>query len=304
MHVLRSLSTALHRHREIPVQAPPTKSEVVWVFSGGGALGAAQAGMARALMQNGVFPTRVIGVSAGALNAAFIATDPSVENINRLCDMWQSLEDKHPYSSLNFHSIFNFILKKDHLIDTHVLDALIDQTWPNQNLEDLKIPVSVVSTCLDDECECVHSTGPVSRALKASSRLPGLMSPTYIDGKAHVDGGVLNNTPLDLALEQASTDTQVYVFDVASVLTQKPFKVSTSTAVLLAGFRISLGAQRRRLNVLLSDPRVKHFRIESWSGTNPLHDFSKATELINLGSLSVNQMFPKVLDILPPKLYA
>ena len=54
------------------------------MFSGGSVRGAAQAGMLRVLLHRGIFPDEVVGVSAGALNGAFLAHDPTVAQVDLL----------------------------------------------------------------------------------------------------------------------------------------------------------------------------------------------------------------------------
>ena len=69
-----SARATLARH-EAP-HPVPTRPATVFVLSGGAALGAAQAGMLRVLLDAGVVPDAVVGVSAGAINGAHVAQKP------------------------------------------------------------------------------------------------------------------------------------------------------------------------------------------------------------------------------------
>ena len=75
--------------------APPR--EVV-VFSGGGSLGAAQVGALQALFEAGIVPDAVVGTSVGAINAAYIALDPTAEGAADLERIWRGMtrEDVFP----------------------------------------------------------------------------------------------------------------------------------------------------------------------------------------------------------------
>ena len=64
------------------------------VLSGGGALGALQAGFLRALFRTNFKPAVIIGTSAGALNGAFLAFYPDEEGTEKLVDIWRSLRDQ------------------------------------------------------------------------------------------------------------------------------------------------------------------------------------------------------------------
>ena len=85
----------------------------VVVFSGGGPLGAAQAGMLRELLGSGVRPAAVVGCSVGALNAAFIAHDPTLERADALIELWRSLctADVFPGSRLTWAK--NLLIHQD-----------------------------------------------------------------------------------------------------------------------------------------------------------------------------------------------
>ena len=67
------------------------RDTTAFVFSGGGPLGALQVGALRALHEHGVRPDLTVGTSVGALNAAFVAFDPT--GIDKLEEMWRRLED-------------------------------------------------------------------------------------------------------------------------------------------------------------------------------------------------------------------
>ncbi len=62
-----------------------------WVLRGGASFGAAQVGMARALIEAGHHPDLLYGTSAGALNAAWLAADPTLEGIASLARLWTSV---------------------------------------------------------------------------------------------------------------------------------------------------------------------------------------------------------------------
>src|SRR5437764_14904143 len=61
------------------------------VFSGGGSLGAAQVGALQALFEAGIVPDVVVGCSVGALNAAFVAVDPTEARLSELEQIWRGL---------------------------------------------------------------------------------------------------------------------------------------------------------------------------------------------------------------------
>src|ERR1700747_1952736 len=65
-----------------------------FVLGGGGVLGAAEVGMARALLEAGVHPDLVCGTSVGAINGAAIAADPTAEGAEHLLAIWDALAEE------------------------------------------------------------------------------------------------------------------------------------------------------------------------------------------------------------------
>ena len=71
---------------------PSGPDKLAFVLSGGGSLGSVQVGCLEALMQHGIYPDLIVGTSVGALNAAFLATNPTMEGVARLKEIWLSME--------------------------------------------------------------------------------------------------------------------------------------------------------------------------------------------------------------------
>src|SRR3954454_18829131 len=75
--------------RLTPIQQEPRTAVVL---AGGASLGAMQAGMLRALYERGIQPDLLVGTSAGALNAAFVASRPQIiQTADRLARVWRGL---------------------------------------------------------------------------------------------------------------------------------------------------------------------------------------------------------------------
>ena len=65
---------------------------IAFVLSGGGNLGALQVGALLVLMAEGIYPDMLVGTSAGAVNAAFLASDPTLEGVERLAEIWKRIK--------------------------------------------------------------------------------------------------------------------------------------------------------------------------------------------------------------------
>src|SRR5690349_21466819 len=65
--------------------------EVVYLFQGGGALGAYQVGVFQALTENGYSPDWMVGISIGSINASIIAGNPPEHRLDKLIQFWNTI---------------------------------------------------------------------------------------------------------------------------------------------------------------------------------------------------------------------
>ena len=190
------------------------------VLGGGGALGAYQAGALLALAEAGVVPDALYGCSAGALNAAFLACDPSVERARALAVWWADSRTHGVLAPSLWTRLRGFAgaatLRADALLDERPLRRLVSAQVPAHDLSELAVPLTVTTTCLDCGAARHHDRGPLEDVLVASCSLPGLFAPVRLgDGHLHVDGGVVCGVPVQAALDAAGPEDRVIVLDCA-----------------------------------------------------------------------------------------
>ena len=148
-----------------------------YVFAGGGSLGAVEVGMLRALTEHGLLPDLVVGCSAGAINAAYYAGDPSAEGVARLDGLWRGLT-RSQVMPMRLRDVLRIILRRDHVVDPTALRRLLQRHLPYQRLEQAPIPVHVVATDMVLGSEVLLSPpgrwstrcSPVRRSLASSRR--------------------------------------------------------------------------------------------------------------------------------------
>lgn len=188
------------------------------VLGGGGAMGSYQAGAMLALARADVLPDALFGCSAGGLNAAFWAVEPTVTRTEELRRWWL---DRRTHSVLSASWIARargvagaLTARRSGLFDAGPLRRLIAENVPAHDLCELVIPLTVTTTCLDCAAARHHDRGSVIDILTASCALPGLLPPVRLaDGHLHVDGGVLCGVPLVAALAAAGPNDRVLVLD-------------------------------------------------------------------------------------------
>jgi NTE family protein len=196
---------------------PPAPAEpwgTAFVLSGGANLGAAQVGGLLGLFDAGIVPDMVVGCSVGALNGAYVAADPTLDQAEALADIWRSLSASAVFDTGRLRALANVVRRQDHVYEADGLRGLIRRLAPVADLSDTKIPMHVVTTDLDAGAPAWFSAGHAEDVLAASAALPGLFPPVEIEGHLHVDGGVLEPVPVRQALRLGCRTT--YVLDVST----------------------------------------------------------------------------------------
>ncbi|HYA86027.1 MAG TPA: patatin-like phospholipase family protein [Nitrospirota bacterium] len=182
------------------VQGPPvaetTRPKIALVLGGGAARGFAHVGVIRTLEQEKIPIDMIVGTSVGSLIGAIYAYDANSFELE-----WTA-----------------FSLEKDDLFDYGILTAITGmgaakgdklETFVKskvlaQNIESLKIPFAAVATDLNLGTRVVLDRGSVSKAVRASSAIPGVFNPVDYEGKLLVDGGLVDNIPVSVARERGA----------------------------------------------------------------------------------------------------
>ncbi|KAK9808186.1 hypothetical protein WJX73_006212 [Symbiochloris irregularis] len=176
------------------------------VLSGGGSRGLAHLGVLHALDDAGI-PVDVIGgTSQGAFMAALYAQGLSWESIHAAVQHYarQIGSVRHLLSDLTLPIISVFTGKG--------FDRIVREAFQGgaSQIEDLWLRFFCMSTNLSKGCPAVHSTGLLWRMVRASMTIVGLVPPVYENGELLVDGGYLNNIPVDV-MRSMGVDTVVVV---------------------------------------------------------------------------------------------
>ena len=172
-----------------------------FVLSGGGSLGAVQVGMLQALAERDVRPDLLVGTSAGAVNAAYVAghgTGP--EALDDLAALWVGLRRRHVFPVDPFRHLLALAGTRPSLCSNHALGRLLAEHLPYRRLQDAAIPVHVVATNLLSGQEVLLSTGDAVSAVLASAAIPGVFPAVEREGLVLVDGGIADNVAISQAV--------------------------------------------------------------------------------------------------------
>lgn len=172
--------------------------KTAFVLTGGGSLGAVQVGMLEELFATGLRPDFIVGVSAGALNGAFLARDPSTSTLSKMRHLWASVRSRDVVG-LSPGSLLGVIGLRDHIVDSSRLRRLLERELGAGLLEDLTVPLHVVCADLASGAGVTLSAGSLIDAVLASAAIPGVFPPVTIGGRKLVDGAVASDTPIAVA---------------------------------------------------------------------------------------------------------
>ncbi len=186
-----------------------------FVLGGGGVLGAAEIGMARALVEAGVRPDLVCGTSVGAINGAAIAADPTPDGVRRLLDIWEALGDRGVFDGSLIGRLTGLMAHRTALHANSGLRRVLRERLPARNFEDLAVPFECVAASIERASEHWFNSGDLVEPVLASCALPGIFPPVRIGDEHFVDGGLVNSIPLDRAVAHGA-DT-VWVLHVGRV---------------------------------------------------------------------------------------
>ncbi|MGH8582772.1 MAG: cyclic nucleotide-binding and patatin-like phospholipase domain-containing protein [Gammaproteobacteria bacterium] len=241
------------------------------VLSGGGARGFAQIGGIRALTEAGIPVDKVGGTSMGSIIAAMVAM------------RWDYPKMLEHARSFNYRMDYTYPAVA--LTAGKVLTRQLKSRLGAQTIEDLRTNFFCVSTDLAGSREHVHERGLLWKSIRASSSIPGLLPPVIEGSQVLVDGGVVNNLPVDIMRKQEDIGS-VIAMDVGA-------PVELETGVPIDGSLSGWAVVTRKLNpfksslsppgiakILMLSSLTKSARVENQQKnladlhlTFPLHEF-------------------------------
>lgn len=246
------------------------------VFSGGGARALAHVGVIEELRAVGVRIDRVAGVSMGALVAGTLAQDLDDAVIYDI--FRRNLVDQNPTA--------DYTLPAYSIIRGRRTYRQLDETFGAARIEALPLRFFCVSADLNSRSLVVHRIGPLRDAVFASLAIPGVFPPVPTrDGRLLVDGGVLDNLPVETMARDA--EGPVIAVDVStaaawhprpaagsswrararSLISGQPMELprlgETMLRTLAVGSRDTLVAGRQHADVVIT-PAVEHVGLLDW----------------------------------------
>ncbi|GAB3413420.1 patatin-like phospholipase family protein [Niabella aquatica] len=167
------------------------KKKVVGVaLSGGGLRGIAHLGVLKALEEKDLQPSLISGTSAGAIVGAFYAAGYKPDDLIEIV------------SHLNFFSPRALRFSTSALFDRQMLLKIFHLYFPENSFSSLKLPLYAAATDIVSGRSVYFNDGLLDEALMASASIPFVFPVTKIAAQYFLDGGIVNNLPVEPIQDQ------------------------------------------------------------------------------------------------------
>ncbi|HEX6706012.1 MAG TPA: patatin-like phospholipase family protein [Albitalea sp.] len=187
----------------VPVPTPPPVAEVVppkpvrlprigLALGGGAARGFAHIGVIQVLEENGIHPDLVVGTSAGSLVAALYASGKNGSALSQLADGM----DETAFTDWSFPG--------RGLLRGEALARYVRDNTGGRMIEQMKVPLGIVATDLDNGQPILFQVGDAGMAVRASSAVPAVFQPVRIGTREYVDGGLVSPVPVRFARQMGA----------------------------------------------------------------------------------------------------
>ncbi len=231
-------------------------------LSGGVARGIAHIGVLKYLAERQIELSFLAGTSAGSIMAGLYCAGIPLADIEKIA------------LGFSWKALFKPTLPRFGLVDSALLEKMIEGYIGGISFTDLKIPLLINAVDLVKGEEVVIDSGPVKTAIRASCAIPGIFTPVRLNGMLLADGGVINNIPAKLLKDKGLDRVIAVDLNAQNPLLEAPQNIFE---VLIQSYEIIQRNQRQASHAyvdLLVEPVLGD--ISAW-------DVGKGAEMIERG---------------------
>lgn len=267
---------------------------IALALSGGGARGIAHIGFLKAIHDAGIEFQYICGTSFGGLVGAALAVGMSPQDLEK--------------EALRISKTSEFIrlldpnpLRRGFLEGNRVKVYIERLLGGNHQFDSLKFPLKMVAVDLASGTEVLLESGDLLSAVNATIAIPGIFNPVECQGKLLVDGGVLNNLPVDHA-RATGADLVVAVNVQPHIGPANLWDFSKSTnrlipASLISMYRTEVIRSNRLTEMnLMNNPPDFLIHPEIPDEIDSLFGFRHAKEILEAGELAAKNAIPSILS--------
>lgn len=290
---------------QAPTSAVTRSPNVVVVLAGGGAKGFAHLAVLRQLEQDRIPISRIVGTSMGAVIGGLYASGLSTDEIEKVVggldpakvalDQLNRLElpSRTRAYQQQYPVELEFGIQNDGLSFARgvsdgqrflaLLQALTAHVPPQVHFNDLKIPFRAVATRYRDGEMKVFDQGALHLVIRASMAAPAVFAPVEIDGQTYVDGGLVANVPIGVALQEGA-DVVVVSFLDGGTDEGQPETANHALAVANRMIDILIRQNEKRNLAML---RPQDILVQPDLKDIGFADFNRAAEIVQRGQAAL-----------------
>jgi NTE family protein len=294
----------------VNAQKPEPKKDlkVGLVLSGGGAKGLAHVGVLKILEEAGVRIDYIAGTSMGAIVGGLYASGYNADQLSAIfanVDFDKIIQDDLPRSAKTFYEkedaeryaltlpFDNFRLSFPNALSKgqnsyNMLARVLDHVSQVEDFSQLPIPFFCIATDVEKGEQVILDKGYLPEALSASGALPTLFSPVMIKDQLLIDGGVVNNYPVE-ELRAKGVDIIIGV-DVQDALKNREDLISAPDILLqINNYRtIKVMAEKKELTDIYIRPDISNYSVVS---------FNDGLRIIEAGKVKAFEQYEALREI-------
>jgi NTE family protein len=284
-----------------------SRPKIGLVLSGGGAKGLAHIGVLKVIDSLGIKVDYISGTSMGAVVGGLYASGYNANQLDSIfsaIDVDALIQDYTPRGAKSFYEkrndeIYSLTLPFNNfrlglpsglskgLYNFNLISRLTKHVSHVRDFDELPIPFLCIATDLETGEQILLDSGVLAQSIIASGAIPTLYNPVEINGKLHIDGGVVNNYPVE-ELKNRGVDFIIGVDVQDGLKARDQLKDVTSVLSQLNNFSMieKMEGKRRMTNIYIK-PDTKGFSVVS---------FDNGQEIIKKGTEKAieftNQLLP------------
>ncbi|HOF57963.1 MAG TPA: patatin-like phospholipase family protein, partial [Syntrophorhabdaceae bacterium] len=264
--------------QKLPHTMKKGEPKIALVLGGGSAKGFAHIGVIRVLEQEKIPIHMIVGTSVGSLIGGIYAANPDSFQLE-----WLAFKiDKNDILDLSI------IYSKLGPAQGARLESFVEQTVTIKKIEDTKIPFFPIATDLNTGETIIMEKGSLSKAIRASSAIPGIFVPVTFGNRLLVDGGVTNSTPCDIARSKGAD----IVIAINLLKDIKDYNINSLVDIIGQSVNIMMHQSNKT--------KLQHADviIEPDTKGTALFDFSQKKMLMEEGIKAAKASLPKIKEVI------
>lgn len=270
------------------------------VLGGGGARGLAHIGVLRVFQREQIPIACIAGTSMGGLVGALFAAGVPISTVEEEVSRLSSLTEQIRLVDVNISAAGLSIRGR------RIYNFMADLLGEELTFADLRLPLAMVSVDILTGSEVLLQGGLVIDAVRATISVPGVFEPVELGGYRLVDGGVLDNVPVDVARAMGATHT-IAVDVLPSFSRNVPGRVPVESGLQLPFAPLYISEVYNVVMIMiaaLTDGRLREYppdlliRPELPASVTLLSGFNRAADIIAGGEAAAEEALPAIRALL------